>query len=566
MLSLQTDDSANLKLMKTKFFTTIIFLSAIGNATAQAPSWVWARSGGSVSNDYSNATCTDKNGNVYMTGTFQGSSIIFGNDTLHNTSTGTLAVFVAKYDANGNVLWARSGGGTSDDYTYGICTDANNNVFIEGYSGSPSITFDTVTLNNSSSQQVFLVKYDSMGNVQWGRNGNGSTSTGWVYGWGICSDVAGNVYLYGNADGPNNIKIIFDNDTLGKGAFIVKYDGGGNVVWAKMIATGLIANSREQSMCIDLSGNIYVTGAIQYQAIFDNDTLSNAWLGVFMAKYDSAGNLLWVTSPSGEAIGNAIAADANGNIYLTGYFGGSVAFGNDTLAGLPFSNTTIFIARYDSSGNALWGRSPGGAAFDFGQSICTNATGNVFVAGYFISSFLNFGGYPVVNSFTGNNDAFIAAYDGNGNALWAQGVGNQGNDYGMGICANAVGDIYVTGYFESYSLNLGGNIVTNNGSADFFLGKLSTPTGINEYFSDKDIPLFLYPNPSSTGEFNISSFQFPIHHIEVFNSLGEIVYSETISQTSIRKINLKDISGGIYFVKVFDGDKSYCKKLIVAHE
>jgi hypothetical protein len=159
------------------------------NVKAQAPSWVWARSGGCVSNDYSNATCTDANGNVYITGTFQGSLIIFGNDTLHNNATGTLAVFVAKYDANGNVLWARSGGGSGTDYTYGICTDANNNVFIEGYSGSSLMTFDTITLSNSSGQHVFIVKYDSLGNVQWGKNGKGAYSTG----WGICSDAANNI-------------------------------------------------------------------------------------------------------------------------------------------------------------------------------------------------------------------------------------------------------------------------------------------------------------------------------------------------------------------------------------
>jgi hypothetical protein len=562
MLSFRTNGSNNLNLMKIKLLTIIIYLSVIGYATAQTPSWVWSRSGGSVSNDYSNATCTDANGNVYITGTFQGSSIILGNDTLHNNFTGSLAVFVAKYDANGNVLWARSGSGPSDDYSYGICTDVNGNVFIEGHSYGSSITFDTVTLTNSVNQFIFIVKYDSIGNLQWGKNGKGVTSVG----WGICSDVAGNVYLFGNSYSNN---IVFENDTLIKGAFIVKYDGGGNVVWAKMIATDLVANSREQSMCADAYGSIYVTGAFQNQTIFGSDTLSANGFGVFLAKYDASSNCLWVKSASsvagGGGVGNAIAADANGNIYLTGYFGSTIAFGNDTLAGLPFSSCTIFIAKYDSSGNALWGRTPGGAGYDFGQSICTDALGNVFVTGYFISSFLNFGGYPVVNSFTGNNDGYIAAYDGTGNALWAQGVGNQGNDYGMGICANTGGDIYLTGYFTSFSLNFGSNLVTNNGSADFFLAKLTAPTGINEYFFDNDIPIIIYPNPSPTGEFNISSFQFPLQKIEIFNSLGKKVYSETASKASIKKINLKHISDGIYFVNVFNGNKSYCKKLVVKH-
>ena len=85
--------------MKSKLQNIVVLLIVATNSFAQSPSWVWARSGGSVSYDYCNASCADANGNVYITGTFQGSSIVFGNDTLHNNATGSLAVFIAKYDA-----------------------------------------------------------------------------------------------------------------------------------------------------------------------------------------------------------------------------------------------------------------------------------------------------------------------------------------------------------------------------------------------------------------------------------------------------------------------------------
>ena len=77
---------------------------------AQSPDWLWARNSGSVSNDYSNAVCTDANGNVYVTGTFQGASITFDGYVLQNTSEGFLDFFVAKYDPQGNVIWAVSDG------------------------------------------------------------------------------------------------------------------------------------------------------------------------------------------------------------------------------------------------------------------------------------------------------------------------------------------------------------------------------------------------------------------------------------------------------------------------
>jgi hypothetical protein len=244
---------------------------------------------------------------------------------------------------------------------------------------------------------------------------------------------------------------------------------------------------------------------------------------------------------------------------MTGYFGGFVAFGNDTLSGLPFSNNTIFIAKYDSSGNALWGRTPGGAGYDFGQSICTDASGNAFVTGYFISSFLNFGGYPVVNSFTGNNDAFIAEYDGNGNALWAQGIGSQGNEYGMGICANAVGDIYLTGYFESYSLNFGGNIFTNNGSADVYLAKLGLPTAIEE---NSFLKGNVFPNPFND-KLNITVSSNTISEIFLYDiSSRQLMQQKFINSVSLNTVQL---AKGIYIYEVRDRN-GLCKKGKVVKE
>ena len=134
----------------------------------------------------------------------------------------------------------------------------------------------------------------------------------------------------------------------------------------------------------------------------------------------------------------------------------------------------------------MWGRTPGGTGSDYGNGICTDANGNIFITGYFASSFLNFGGFPVINDNVGYDDIFIAGYDSNGNALWAKSVGGTDNDYGTGICTSTSGDVYVTGYFGSYSVNFGSTTITNNGSNDFFLAKLSSIDGINETFLNKD--------------------------------------------------------------------------------
>ena len=562
LLPLRINGSANFKLVKTKFLITITLLSVVAHSFAQIPSWIFAKSTGGISNDYSNATCTDANGNVYITGTFQSSTITFGTYTLYNSATGSLDIFVVKYDANGNVLWAVSAGGTSYDYGYGICTDANDNVCITGYFNSPSITFGAITLSNTYCADVFVTKFDSSGNVLWAKSAHGTRSD---YAFSICSDANNNIYITGMFD---SSPIIFGNDTVNNvdrfDIFIVKYDAGGNVIWAK--GEGGIQSDAGLSISSDINANIYITGYFQSMAFFGNDTLiGNGNSNIFIAKYNSNGIKLWVKTPivpgsSNNSAGTGVAVEAGGNVYITGYFQSSVAFGNDTLANA--GSYGIFLAKYDSVGNALWGKNPGGTNNDVGQAICIDINGNVFITGYFASSFLNFGGNPVFNANIGYDDIFVASYDASGNALWAKSVGDQDNDYGTSICS-AGNSVYVTGYFGSYSLDFGGIIITNAGSNDVFLAKLGSSTGIEE---NNSLEWEIFPNPISN-HFHIAlSTQIINGKIEIFSQLGEKVFSVPIKNEIKMEINLKDIADGVYFLKVFDGEKNYCKKIIVKHD
>ena len=108
--------------MKLNLLLLLIFTIS-WPVVGQGPQWQWAQNAGSVSNDYGNAVCTDNIGNVYVTGTFQGQFVTFGNFILTNSSTGSLDVFLVKYDATGNVVWATSAGGSDCEYGAAITTD-----------------------------------------------------------------------------------------------------------------------------------------------------------------------------------------------------------------------------------------------------------------------------------------------------------------------------------------------------------------------------------------------------------------------------------------------------------
>src|SRR4051794_32461662 len=116
-----------------KYLIFINLLIVTNLSFAQSPDWLWATHAAGSHNDYGEEVATDSNGNIFVTGFFQSSTITFGSITLTNASLNNNPdVFVVKYDAAGNALWAKSIGGTAFEYSFGIATDAGGNVVVTG--------------------------------------------------------------------------------------------------------------------------------------------------------------------------------------------------------------------------------------------------------------------------------------------------------------------------------------------------------------------------------------------------------------------------------------------------
>ena len=104
-----------------------------------------------------------------------------------------------------------------------------------------------------------------------------------------------------------------------------------------------------------------------------------------------------------------------------------------------------------------------------GESICTDASGNVYIIGVFGSPIISFGATSLVtSSINGIYDGYFVKYDSSGNVLWAKDVGGTGGDYGYGISTYGNGNVYVTGGFTAPSITLGTNTLTNQGDFDIY--------------------------------------------------------------------------------------------------
>src|SRR5260370_23005516 len=126
-------------------------------------------------------------------------------------------------------------------------------------------------------------------------------------------------------------------------------------------------------------------------------------------------DFLWAVKAGGSDIdtGYGIAADASGNVYVTGFFSGTASFGNTNLS--SSGSEDIFVAKYDAAGTLQWARPAGGSACYESLGIAVDRTGNVFVTGFFQG---NASVGPTNLSSTGQSDVLVAKYDAAVNRVW----------------------------------------------------------------------------------------------------------------------------------------------------
>jgi len=333
-----------------------------------------------------------------------------------------LMLSVSSSFAQASWTWARGEGGTQNDEAIAVTSTAAGDVYVAGFYLSSTMTIGATTLTNAGANDIFLARYDDSGSPIWAKSIGGS----------------------------NN-----DNPT---------------------------------SLTCDAGGNLYMTGYFKSTSLtFGTYTLTNTGNNdMFLVKYDLNGNVLWATSATGagDEIGYSVTADAGGHIYVGGYYGSSPSH-FDTTSLSMVGGGDMFIAKYDASnGHEIWARGAGGTGQDQTNSVCTDASGNVYLAGMFTSPTITFGATPMLSKVLGaGNDLFIVKYDANGTALWAKSAGGSSNDEATSITISAGGDLFVGGYFASSILQFDTTVLHNTGYNNMFLNKYTT-SGVLQWTRD----------------------------------------------------------------------------------
>ncbi len=460
----------------------IVFVMAELHLKAQAPEWMWVTNATGPDNfGRAESVTTDAAGNVYAAGYFDCSAITFGAYTLTGPNNGNEQLSLVKYDPSGNVLWAKGATGIYGNSANSVAVDKSGNVYITGSFENSDIKFGTTTLINSGSADIFLVKYDADGNVVWAKSAGSTYSDISV---AVKTGPNGEVYISG----------LFSSNTLSFGStiltkigvnsyiydtFLAKYDTDGNVLWAK--SAGGEFYDTAHSLAVDDEGNAYVAGEFESPTMtFGANTITNTETGgghsdIYLAKYDTDGNVIWAKSAGGSDVdvANSIALDKLGNLFLTGDFRSpALAFGSTTLTSSAPGYHNIFIAKYNANGDEIWARGTGGDFNNTSQSVATDNAGNAYITGYISSSGMPFGDFTLFNPVTSAGIIFIVKYDTYGNVIWVKSTIESGS-YGKAIAVDNSGNIFITGTTGRITLHFDGISIISPDYYGNYTAKLS---------------------------------------------------------------------------------------------
>lgn len=344
--------------------------------------------GSGLGDDESVAICTDNKGNSFITG--------FSYDDNSDYDYATL-----KYNSAGAPLWAvrYDGGNNGTDKPVSIGTDLSGNVYVTGTSRG-----------SSGNNDITTVKYNSSGTYQWEARYNGPAN-GDDQATGFSVDAAGNSFVTGFSEGTGS----------GKDYVTIKYSPAGVQQWASRFNGPGNSNDYSNAICIDVSGNSFVTGKA---------TGVSTLLDIYTIKYNSSGVQQWAAVFNGAANdsdeADCIALDPSGNV-LTG--GKSKSSSSDADG---------IIIKYNSSGNQQWFRTFSGSALNSKDeiiSVAADNSNNIIASGS-------------TNNLISGYDILTIKYNSSGDVLWNASLnGTAGSDdRPNSLLLDQAGNSYITGY------------------------------------------------------------------------------------------------------------------------
>ena len=427
-----------------------------GADTQECPSLghVWSKTFGDAEQQGLFDVAVDqKTSDIVAVGSFR-SSIDFGTGTM--ASTGGDDGFIAKFDALGQVKWAKRFGDATSQSAMSVAIGNGGMIYVGG-TMSGSVDFgDGIIKTSAGSSDAFLVKLDPDGNVVWSR----------VYGDTASQNLqqvrvtgTGQIVISGEAAGTINFGQAPRTSTGSYDVFVATIDDAGFEVASAML--GGMNSENFGGMAVNALGEVVVTGtfsgSIKYG--FQPDLVGAGLNDVFVVRYSPSLSPLW-----GKAFGDAesqngiaVALSDAGDTWTAGDARGSIDLGGGPLSAQAGAQS-LYFARLDGNGDHVWSKIwSGPQSIAFGARLAIDAKASeIILAGWF-SDTVDFGAGSFVSK--GAVDAFVTRFNMDGGHVASMTFGSALSDGVFGIALLPTRDLIIGGiHFDT--IDLGGGPLT----------------------------------------------------------------------------------------------------------
>lgn len=362
----------------------------------------WAMRAGGPNNEYGYGITTLSDDSTVVTG-YCGDSAIFGlgeiNETEITVLVGFRDIFIARYNPDGTLEWAKGAGGATYDTGEAVTALSDNSTVVtgnfEGWATFGLGESNETILSSAGDDDIFVARYNPDGTLAWAK----------------CA--------YGYKDDSGYSITTLSDDTT--------------------VVTGY-----------------YWTGAIFGWGELNETTLTAAGSkDIFIARYNTDGTLQWAKSAGGDRawdIGRGVTTLSDNSTVVTGYFRVSATFGsgesNETFLDSG-GNNDIFVARFNPDGSLAWAKQAGGEGDHYSRGITVLSDNSTIVTGYFIG-LTKFGlgeSCETVLTTAEYDNIFVARYNPDGTLSWAKSADGTSRVAGYGITSLSNDSTVVTGTF-----------------------------------------------------------------------------------------------------------------------
>lgn len=555
------EDRVNRQSMRNGFIG-VLWCLVITTISAQPLSNDWAIPVAGTSYEQTNTLDQAPCGDLYMGGFFQ--------DQLGTmASVGSEDGFIIKYNPQGQILWEKQIAATGTDRVTGIAVADDNTIYVVGeFRGV--YYYNTDSLVSQDQLDVFVLKLDSTGGIQWAIGGHGA-------GYQSASDVTvlpnGMLSLTGYFEQT----ITFGNvniTSLGlRDAFVATIDANGVPQWGQTMGGSGFDEGR--TITADSANNVYAAGVFRDGVFLPNDTiLGIGGYDVFVMKCTPQGLITWVNVMGGPAADDVkdITVDNQQNPYVVGWFDRWLQCGTLLVNGEMEEDG--YIVKYDPQGNPLWGKAVAGTFDERLYGIDIDVDNNIYILGT-LDSLLVLGNDVLTNRHLNRpTNIFVAKYSADQTYRWAQAFGYYYNDFCSDLIVESATSLYIAGSFQDTAI-FDGNSIFSQADYDVFLSRFIIDTTVavqkipSSVVDDNLIKVTFYPNPCHwEGRLEYELTTATKVNVILYDQLGRPLKQFLNKEKAKGKHQLvvnrgEDWLAEMYFLKVETNQTAYWVKIVL---